>query len=187
MNDPLFPIPFHCPSLGSEEQEEVLQVLASGWLTSGPKAAQFEEEFRVFANARRAVAVSSGTAGLHVAMEGLGIGPGDEVITTPLTFCATVQSIVHAGAKPVLADVGSDGNLNPDSVAALVGPRTRAIVPVHLGGLPCDLAKLWSIARAHDLLVIEDAAHAVGSRYNGNRITAAGHWRERSFYSDSPS
>ncbi len=174
MIDPSRLIPFHRPSIGIEEQEEVARVLASGWLTSGPRAAQLEEEFRLFVNARYAAAVSSATAGLHVAMEGLGIGHGDEVITTPLTFCSTVHSIIHTGAKPVLADVGPDGNIDPDSVAARITTRTVAIVPVHLGGLPCNLAKLWTLARAHDLLVIEDAAHAAGSGYEGRYIGASG-------------
>ena len=164
------PIPFHRPSLGVEEQEQVAQVLASGWLTSGPKVAQFEEEFRTFVQARHAVAVSSGTAGLHLAMEAFGIGRGDEVITTPLTFCATVQAILHTGATPVLADIGADGNIDPAAVAASITPRTRAIIPVHLGGLPCDMEALWRLARSHDLLVIEDAAHAIGGHYKNAPI-----------------
>lgn len=159
------PIPFHRPSVGTEEQEQVAEVLASGWLTSGPKVAQLEEEFRTFVQARHAVAANSGTAGLHLAMEAFGVGRGDEVITSPLTFCATVQAILHAGAMPVMADIGPDGNIDPASVAARITPRTRAIIPVHLGGLPCDMDALWRLARSHDLLVIEDAAHAIGSRY----------------------
>ncbi len=170
MIDPFSSIPFHRPSMGIEEQEEVAQVLASGWLTTGPKTAQLEQEFSAFVNAGCAVAVSSGTAGLHVALEAAGIGRGDEVITTPLTFCSTVQSILHTGATPVLADVGTDGNIDPASVATRLTSRAKAMIPVHLGGLPCDMDRLWAIARAHDLVVIEDAAHAVGSRYEGHPI-----------------
>src|SRR5438067_4819049 len=144
-------IPFHRVSLGEEEMREVSEVLESGWLTSGPKVAQLESEFRSRVHAPFAAAVSSCTAGMHVALAALNIGPGDEVITTPLTFCATVHAIAHAGATPVLADIGGDGNIDPASVAAHITSRTRAILPVHLGGLSCDLARLREIAREHGL------------------------------------
>lgn len=160
-------IPFHRPSTGEEEQRELAGVLASGWLTSGPKVAQFESDFRALTGASFAAAVSSCTAGLHVALTALGVGPGDEVITTPLTFASTVHAIAQTGAKPVLADVGDDGNLDPNCVAARITSRTKAILPVHLGGLACDLARLRSLAAAHGLFVVEDAAHAVGSRFAG--------------------
>jgi dTDP-4-amino-4,6-dideoxygalactose transaminase len=109
---------------------------------------------------------------LHLALAALGIGPGDEVITTPLTFCATVNTILQVGATPVLADVGADGNIDPQSVADRIGPRTKAIVPVHIAGLPCDMNAIWSLAKRHDLRVIEDAAHAVGAQYRGQMIGA---------------
>ncbi|HEY1204521.1 MAG: DegT/DnrJ/EryC1/StrS family aminotransferase [Bryobacteraceae bacterium] len=163
-------IPFQRPSLGEEEIAEVAATLRSGWLTAGPRTAQFEEEFRAYVGAAHALAVSSGTAALHLALVALGIGPGDEVITSPLTFCATVLEILYAGATPVLADVGPDGNIAPESAAARITGRTRAIIPVHLGGLPCRMDQIWALAREHGLRVIEDAAHAAGSHYCGRPI-----------------
>jgi dTDP-4-amino-4,6-dideoxygalactose transaminase len=160
-------IPFHRPAIGQDEIDEVVKTLRSGWLTTGPVTARFEADFRRYAGARNALAVNSATAGLHLALEALGIGAGDEVITTPLTFCATVNTILHCGATPVLADVGPDGNIDPEAVSARVTERTRAIVPVHLAGLPCDMRALWSIADRHTLDVVEDAAHAAGARYRG--------------------
>ena len=148
----------------------MVATLRSGWITTGPRTAQFEEEFRAYTGAAHALAVSSCTGGLHLALAGLGIGPGDEVITTPLTFCATVNTILQVGATPVLADVGDDGNLDPAAVARRITPRTRALLPVHLGGLPCDLDALWALARRHGLRVVEDAAHAAGTHYRGRPI-----------------
>jgi dTDP-4-amino-4,6-dideoxygalactose transaminase len=165
-------IPFHRPSLGNEEIEEVVETLRSGWLTTGPRTAQFETEFREYVRAPHALGVNSCTAGLHLALAALGIGPGDEVITTPMTFCATINTILHVGATPVLADVGNDGNIDPESVAERITGRTRAILPVHLGGLPCNMDALWSLARRAGLFVVEDAAHAIGSHYRGMPIGA---------------
>jgi len=166
-------IPFHLPSIGDEEVREVEATLRSGWLTTGPRTAQFEREFSNYVQAPHAVAVNSCTAGLHVALAALRIGKGDEVITTPLTFCSTVHTILQVGAKPVLADVGPDGNIDPDEIAKAITPRTRAIVPVHLAGLPCDMNAIWELAERHGLYVIEDAAHAAGSHYQGRPIGAA--------------
>src|SRR6201993_228503 len=115
MNEQPF-IPFHLPSIGEEEVQEVEATLRSGWLTTGPRTAQFEKEFAAYVRAPFALAVNSCTAGLHVALAALGIGRGDEVITTPLTFCSTVHTILHVGAKPVLADIGTDGNIDPESI-----------------------------------------------------------------------
>ena len=165
-------VPYHRPSIGQEEIDEVVATLRSGWLTSGPRTAQFEQEFRDYVQAPNSLAVNSCTGALHLALAALGLGPGDEVITTPLTFCATVNVILHVGATPVLADVGPDGNLDPVSVAARITPRTRAVLPVHLAGLPVDLAAFWSLARRHDLHVVEDCAHAVGAQYRGLPIGA---------------
>src|SRR6266566_4471014 len=175
-------VPFHRPSLGEEERREIAEVLESGWLTSGPKTAQFEAEFRSFVGSPFAAAVSSCTAGMHAALIALGIGPGDEVITTPLTFCATVQAVAQTGAKPVLADVGDDGNIDPERVADCITPRTKAILPVHLGGLPCDLARLRKIAHERGLFIVEDAAHAAGSCYRGAPIGSGSDATVFSFY-----
>lgn len=167
-------IPFNLPSIGQEEIEEVVKTLQSGWLTTGPKTAQFEREFADYVGAPYALAVNSATSALHLALAALGIGPGDEVITTPLTFCATVNTILHVGATPVLADVGDDGNIDPKSIKERLTDRTRAIMPVHLGGLPCDMDAIWRLARENNLYVIEDAAHAIGSHYKGYPIGAGG-------------
>jgi dTDP-4-amino-4,6-dideoxygalactose transaminase len=166
-------IPFHQPSIGEEEIGEVVETLRSGWLTTGPRTARFEREFGSYVGAPHAVAVNSATAALHLALASLEIGPGDEVITTPMTFCATVQAILHVGATPVLADIGADGNIDPQQVAARITPRTRAIVPVHLAGLPCDLDAIYELARRHGLFVVEDAAHAAGAWYHGRSIGAS--------------
>jgi len=176
-------IPFHVPSIGDEEIDEVVATLRSGWLTTGPRTAQFEREFREYVEAPFALAVNSCTAGLHLAFAALGIGPGDEVITTPLTFCATVNTILHTGATPVLADVDADGNLDPESVQKRITPRTRAIVPVHLAGKPCDMERLWALARQYSLFVVEDAAHAAGAHYRGRQIGAG--IPEQGYYSDA--
>jgi len=165
-------IPFHVPSIGEEEIEEVEATLRSGWLTTGPRAAKFEREFGSYVWAPYAVAVNSATAGLHLALAGLGIGAGDEVITTPLTFCATVQAILHVGATPVLADVGPDGNIDPEEIEKRITNRTRAILPVHLAGLPCELKAIRALARQEGIYVIEDAAHAAGASYEGRPIGA---------------
>jgi dTDP-4-amino-4,6-dideoxygalactose transaminase len=165
-------VPFHRPSIGREEIDEVVRTLESGWLTTGPRTGQFEQEFREYVGAPYAQAVSSCTAGLHLALVALNIGPGAEVITTPLTFCATVNVILHVGATPVLADVGEDGNIDVTSIAIRVTERTRAIMPVHLAGLPCEMDSIWTLARQHGLRVIEDSAHAAGSRYRGLPIGA---------------
>jgi dTDP-4-amino-4,6-dideoxygalactose transaminase len=166
-------VPFHRPSIGDEEIDEVVSTLRSGWLTTGPRTAQFEQEFRAYVGAPYAQAVNSCTAGLHLALAALGLGPGQEVITTPLTFCATVNVILHVGATPVLADVRPDGNIDPASVAERITERTRAILPVHMAGLPCEMDSLWQLARRHGLRVIEDAAHATGSLYRGRPIGAS--------------
>lgn len=150
----------------------MVAVLRSGWITSGRRVAQFEQEFRESTGVAHALAVNSCTAGLHLALTALGIGPGDEVITTPLTFCATVNSILETGADAVLADVGEDLNIDPEAVARAITSRTKAILPVHLAGLPCDLDTIWRLAREHGLRVVEDAAHAAGSSYAGCRIGA---------------
>jgi dTDP-4-amino-4,6-dideoxygalactose transaminase len=163
-------IPFHQPEIGREEIDEVVSTLRSGWLTTGSRTSQFESEFRANTGARHALAVSSGTAALHLALAALNIGPGDEVITTPLTFCSTVTVIIHVGATPVLADVNADGNIDPQSIQSKITPRTRAIIPVHLAGAPCAMDEIWRLAKRHGLFVVEDAAHAAGTLYRGKHL-----------------
>lgn len=165
-------VPFHRPSIGEEEIREVVETLRSGWLTTGKRAARFEQEFREYVRSPHSVAVNSASAGLHLALAALEIGPGDEVITTPMTFCSTVQAIRHVGATPVLADIGPDGNIDPEQIERRISNRTRAILPVHLAGLPCDLEAIWRLARDHGLYVIEDAAHAAGALYRRRPIGA---------------
>jgi dTDP-4-amino-4,6-dideoxygalactose transaminase len=153
---------FGAPALGEEEIAEVVATLRSGWIGTGPRVARFEEEFARYLGAPCAVAVASCTAALHLSLLASGVGPGDEVITTPMTFCATLNAILHAGARPVLADCDpATGNLDPARAAERIGPRTRAIVPVHLAGRPCDSAALAELARRHALRVIADCAHAI--------------------------
>ena len=176
-------IPFHRPSIGQEEIDEVVDTLRSGWLTTGPRTQQFERDFREYVGVPHALAVNSCTAGLHLALAALNIGPGAEVITTSMTFCATVNVILHVGATPVLADIGADGNIDPESVAARVTERTRAIIPVHMAGLPADMNEIWTIARRHRLYVIEDCAHAIGSYYRGWPVGAGN--PETGNYSDA--
>ena len=163
-------IPFNRPEIDDAEIAEVVSTLRSGWLTTGVRTAQFEKEFRDYVGAKYAQAVSSCTAALHLALAALNIGPGDEVITTPLTFCATVSVIVHVGATPVLADVLPDGNIDPASIAEHITPRTKAIIPVHLGGAPCDMDAIWKLAKKHRLFVIEDAAHAAAPSIAATRL-----------------
>jgi dTDP-4-amino-4,6-dideoxygalactose transaminase len=170
MNDTF--IHFHRPSIGEEEITEVVETLRSGWLTTGPRAAHFERDFSEYTDSPHAIAVNSATAGLHLALAGLEIGPGDEVITTPMTFCATVQAILHVGATPVLADIGWDGNIAPESIAERMTTRTRAIIPVHMAGLPCEMKTIWDLARRRGIHVVEDAAHAAGACYEGRPVGA---------------
>lgn len=165
-------IPFHRPEIDCAEIDAVTNTLRSGWLTTGARTAQFEKEFRDYIGAKNALALSSGTAALHVALAALGIGPGDEVITTPLTFCATVTAIMHVGARPVLADIGPDGNIDPVCIEQRVSARTRAVIPVHFAGAPCQMDQIWSIAKKYSLFVIEDAAHAAGTFYRDKHVGA---------------
>ena len=176
-------LPFSPPAIGEEEIREVIDTLRSGWITTGPKTKRFETEFATYLQAPGALALSSGTAALHTALVASGIGPGDEVITTTMTFCATVHVIEQVGATPVLVDVQPDTlNIDPELVAAAVTPRTRAILPVHYGGHPCEMARLQEIATRHDLVIIEDAAHALPARYKGRLIGSGDNPVAFSFY-----
>jgi dTDP-4-amino-4,6-dideoxygalactose transaminase len=174
---------YGAPDIREPEIDEVVQTLRSGWLGTGPRATRFEEAFRDYVGARYAVAVNSCTAALHLSMLVSGVGPGDEVITTPMTFCATANSVLHTGAVPVFADIRRDTlNIDPEKVAAAVTPRTRAILPVHFGGRPADMDPLLELARKRGLLVIEDAAHAIETTYRGRKVGAIGDMTCFSFY-----
>ena len=158
---------FQPPAVGEEEIEAVAETLRSGWLTTGPKAAELEQRFAEFCGARHVLAVSSGTAALHLSLLALGVGRGDEVITTPITWPATANVIVHCGARPVFADVRpTDLNIDPEDAARRVTARTKAVVPVHLAGQPCDMDAIAALG----LPTVEDAAHAAEARYRDRPI-----------------
>ncbi|WP_088278865.1 DegT/DnrJ/EryC1/StrS aminotransferase family protein [Ideonella sp. A 288] len=166
-------LPFALPEIGDDEIAEVVDTLKSGWVTTGPKAKRFEADFAAFLGdpALHCIAVNSATAGLHLALEGLGLGPGDEVITTTHTFTATAEVVRYLGADVKLVDIDpSTLNIDPAAVAAAITPRTRALMPVHYGGLAADMAAIHDIARAHDLHVVEDAAHALPTTHGGRLV-----------------
>jgi dTDP-4-amino-4,6-dideoxygalactose transaminase len=164
-------LPFARPSIGEEEIREVVETLRSGWITTGPKTERFAADFLDYVGGRFAVPVSSATAGLHVALLALGVGPGDEVITTPMTFVATLNTIVHCGASPVLCDIDAATlNIRVEQIEARITKKTRAIVPVHYVGQPVDLDPLLELAGSRGIAVLEDAAHAAGAEYKGRRI-----------------
>lgn len=174
---------FGSPLIGEAEIEEVVDCLQSGWLGTGPKVAQFESNFASYKGAEHAVAVNSCTAALHLAILAAGLKPGDEVITSPLTFCATVNAIIHAGATPVLADVDAASmNIDPNAVAAKITPRTRAILPIHFAGRPCDMDALCGLAQRHNLKIIEDCAHAIETEYRDRKAGTFGDFGCFSFY-----
>src|SRR5256714_3868540 len=158
---------FQPPAIGEEEIAEVAETLRSGWLTTGPRAAELERRMAEFLEAEHVLALASGTAALHLSLVALGVGPGDEVVTSPITWPATANVIVHSGAKPVFVDVRDDDlNIDPDLAAAAVTERTKAILPVDLAGQPADLDPLLELG----LPVIEDAAHAAESYYRGRKV-----------------
>lgn len=174
---------FSTPAVGEEEMLEVADTLRSGWITTGPKTQQFEAAFRSKVGAPAALGLNSCTAGLHLGLLALGIRPGDEVITTPMTFCACANVIEHLGAVPVLADIEPDTlNLSPTAVEAAITPRTRAILAVHYAGHPVDLDPIQDLAKQHGAAVIEDAAHAVPASYKGRMIGSGDNLVAFSFY-----
>ncbi|MEZ6017727.1 MAG: DegT/DnrJ/EryC1/StrS family aminotransferase [Planctomycetota bacterium] len=174
---------FGRPVLGDEEAREVQRVLESRWLGTGPRVAEFERRFKAYRRAENAVAVSSCTAALHLSIVAASIGPGDEVITTALTFCATVNAVVNAGGTPVIVDVDPRTmNIDPDAVRAAITPRTRAIICVHFAGRPCEMDALLAIAEAHDLTLIEDCAHAIETEWRGASAGTLGAFGCFSFY-----
>jgi dTDP-4-amino-4,6-dideoxygalactose transaminase len=168
------PLAYCLPEIGESEIAEVVDSLRAGWITTGPKVKRFEQEFAAYTGAKNAIAVNSCTAALHASLAALGIGPGDEVIVPTLTFCATANVVVHLGATPVIVDVNQNFHISPEAVCRAVGPRTRAIVPVHYGGQACCLREILTIADNYGIPVIEDAAHAIGAEYERNRIGAHG-------------
>lgn len=174
---------FGAPQISDAEIDEVVATMRSGWLGTGPKVARFEESFRQYVGAPHASAVHSCTAALHLALLACGLKPGDEVITTPMTFCATVNAIIHAGGTPVLADVDpATMNIDPRQIEQRISPRTRALVPVHFAGRACDMDAILAIAQRHGLAVIEDCAHAIETDYNGRRAGTFGDFGCFSFY-----
>ena len=159
---------FGAPNIEKPEIDEVVSSLQSGWLGTGPKVARFEKEFAAYKGVKYAAALNSCTAALHLSILAAGINPGEEVITTPMTFCATVNAIIHAGAIPVLADVDRrTQNIDPAQIERKITKRTRAILPVHFAGRPCDMDSIMELSRRHDLKVIEDCAHAIETEYKG--------------------
>jgi len=176
-------IVFGSPKIEEAEIREVVKTLRSGWLGTGPKVTQFENGLAKYVGAKYALALNSCTAALHLSMLAVGIGPGDEVITTPLTFAATVNAIVHTGATPVFVDVRLDTmNIDEKKIEKAITKKTKAIIPVHMAGRPCEMDEIMRIAKKHNLYVIEDAAHALGAQYKGRKIGSIGDLTCFSFY-----
>lgn len=174
---------FGSPLIEEVEIQEVVDTLRSGWLGTGPKTHRFEEQFREYIGCKHALALNSCTAGLYLALDVIGIKPGDEVITTPITFAATANVIVHHGARPVFVDVERETmNIDPHKIEEAITPRTKAIIPVHTAGRPCKMDEIMDIARRHGLVVIEDAAHAVEAWYKAQKVGNIGDITAFSFY-----
>jgi dTDP-4-amino-4,6-dideoxygalactose transaminase len=176
-------LPFHVPLIEPEDIRAVSEVLRSGWITTGPKVREFQEAFAGYLGASHAVAVNSGTSALHLALKAAGVGPGDEVVLPAMTFAATAEVVIYAGAEPVLVDsLPGAMNLDVNQVERAITPRTKAIIPVHFGGHPCDMDRLLAIARNRRIAVIEDAAHALPARYRGRAVGTLGEITCFSFY-----
>jgi dTDP-4-amino-4,6-dideoxygalactose transaminase len=176
---------FGKPRIEEDEIAEVVATLRSGWIGMGPRTLQLERDFAAYTGAKHAIAVNSCTAALHLALIAADVGPGDEVITTPLTFAATANVVTHVGATPVFADINCHTqNIDPARVAAKLTPRTKAIIPVHMLGRPADLDPLLALAREHSLAIVEDAAHAVETVYRGRHVGTIGHFTAFSFYAN---
>lgn len=174
---------FGAPCIEEEEIQEVVNCLKSGWIGTGPRVDQFEKAFAEYKQKKYAIAVNSCTAALHLAMLASGLGPGDEVITTPLTFCATINSIIHCGATPVLADCEQKTmNISPSEIESKITPKTKAILIVHFTGRCCDMEPITDIANRYNLLIIEDCAHAIEAEYRGEKAGTFGDIGCFSFY-----
>jgi len=177
-------LPYNLPLIEEEEIKEEIDTLKSGWLTTGPKTIKFENLIAEYIGAKHAIAVNSCTAALHLSLVALGIGKGDEVITTPYTFASTGNVIIHAEAKPVFVDVKKETfNIDTERIKEAITPKTKAIIPVHYAGQPCDLKAIQEIAEDHNLYIIEDAAHAIGAEYDGKKIGTFSTTTCFSFYS----
>ena len=176
-------LPYCRPYFDDEELNRVADVLKSGWWTKGSVTCEFEKVFAEYVGAKYAVAVNSCTAAMHIALVAKGIGEGDEVISTPMTFCSTINTIVHTGAKPVLVDIDSKtGLIDVDKIEAAITEKTKAIVPVHYAGQSCDMDKINAIAEKYGLFVLEDCAHALSTEYKGRKIGSMGNACAYSFY-----
>ena len=176
-------LPFHIPGIGEEEIQSVVEILRSGWITTGAKSKQFEEEFSKYIGASHAVAVNSGTAALHLALDAVGVREKDEVIVPTMTFAATAEVVTYLKAKPILVDcMPNTLNIDHDQIEKAITPRTKAVMPVHFGGQACEMDRIMKIARNHNLKVIEDAAHAFPSRYKKNMVGTIGDITCFSFY-----
>ena len=174
---------FGQPQILQAEIDEVVDSLQKAWLGTGPKVAQFKQDFACYKGAQHVTAVNSCTAALHLSCLAAGLMPGDEVITTAMTFCATVNAIIHSGATPVLADCeASTMNISLESIAEKITPRTRAIVPVHFAGRPCEMEGLMALAKKHNLKIIEDCAHAIETEFHGRKAGTFGDFGCFSFY-----
>lgn len=174
---------FGSPDIREVDIQEVVDTLRSGWLGTGPRTHRFEADFRAYVGCKHALALNSCTAGLHLALDVLGVGPQDEVITTPITFAASANVIVHQGARPIFVDVHRDTmNIDPAQIEQAVTPHTKVIMPVHMAGRPCEMDKIMDIAERHGLYVVEDAAHAVEAQYRGQKVGNIGHITAFSFY-----
>jgi len=176
-------LPFAKPTISEDAIAEVVECLRSGWITTGPRVQKFEEMLTAYHGGRRALCLSSATAGLHIALLALDLKDGDEVITTPLTFVATLNTIVLAGGKPVLVDIDPTTlNINAAAIEAAITPRTRVILPVHYAGLPCDMDAIYALAKKHNLRVVEDCAHAIGAAYKDKKLGSFGDIQVMSFH-----
>ncbi|MBC2721495.1 DegT/DnrJ/EryC1/StrS aminotransferase family protein [Desulfosporosinus sp.] len=176
-------LPYNIPLIEEDDIAEVVDTLRSGWIAKGPKTLEFEKQFAEYVGAKYAVALNSCTAALHLALVAAGIGEGDEVITTPMTFASSANVIIHTGAKPVLVDIDPiTMNIDPKKIREKLSPRTKGIIPVHIAGHPCDLDEIMTIAREHNLFVLEDGAHAVYTQYKGKMIGSLGDATAFSFY-----
>ena len=176
-------ITFGAPLIGEEEIKEVVDSLRSGWIGTGPKVQKFEEVLKKYTNSEYALALNSCTAALHISLLVCGIGQGDEVITSPMTFAATANTIIHTGARPIFVDIDRESlNINPALIEKAITKRTKAIIPVHMAGRPCEMNKIMRIAKKYKLYVIEDAAQAIGAGYKGREIGSIGDLTCFSFY-----